>query len=82
MPAAERHGTLEGEIQRSGIGVISVCMGAEIVLAMACYLKQVVAVVCINGFNAVIGVPLQYKDLVVTPIHPDMEQYTGARLWS
>ncbi|XP_003785225.1 acyl-coenzyme A amino acid N-acyltransferase 2 [Otolemur garnettii] len=62
------------KIQRPGIGVISMCKGAEIALAMACYLKQAVAIVCINGFTAVMGVPLRYKDLVVTPIRPEMER--------
>ncbi|XP_037654561.1 acyl-coenzyme A amino acid N-acyltransferase 2-like [Choloepus didactylus] len=56
------------KIQRPGIGVISVCKGAEIGLAMACYLKQVAAVVCINGPNAVLNVPLRYRDQVVQPI--------------
>ncbi|KAM9642599.1 LOW QUALITY PROTEIN: bile acid-CoA:amino acid N-acyltransferase [Trichechus inunguis] len=56
------------QIQKSGIGVISVCKGAEIGLAMACYLKQVEATICINGFNTIFQVPLRYKDLVVKPI--------------
>nr|XP_048276478.1 acyl-coenzyme A amino acid N-acyltransferase 2-like isoform X2 [Myodes glareolus] len=55
------------KIQQPGIGVISVCKGAEIGLAMACYLKQVVATVCINGPNAIVGFPLRYRDLVVPP---------------
>lgn len=56
------------QIQQSGIGVISVSKGAEIGLAMACYLKQVAATVCINGPSAVFDVPLRYGDLVVTPM--------------
>ncbi|KAM5299927.1 bile acid-CoA:amino acid N-acyltransferase [Ctenodactylus gundi] len=56
-----------------GIGVISVSKGAEIGLAMACYLKQVVATVCINGSNAIFDVPLRYRDLIVTPIHSAQE---------
>lgn len=56
------------QFQRPGIGVISVCKGAEIGLAMACYLKQVVATVCINGPNTSFEVPLRYEDLIVTPI--------------
>lgn len=47
--------------------MISVCKGAEIGLAMACYLKQVVATVCINGPNAILGIPLRYRELVVPP---------------
>ncbi|XP_050011914.1 acyl-coenzyme A amino acid N-acyltransferase 2-like [Alexandromys fortis] len=55
------------KIQQPGIGVISVCKGAEIGLAMACYLKQVVATVCINGPNAILHIPLRYRDLVMPP---------------
>nr|XP_012322554.1 acyl-coenzyme A amino acid N-acyltransferase 1-like [Aotus nancymaae] len=62
------------KIQRPGIGVISVCKGAEIGLAMACYLKQVVATVCINGTNASFEIPLRYGDLVVTPIRSAQER--------
>ncbi|ELW68420.1 Acyl-coenzyme A amino acid N-acyltransferase 2 [Tupaia chinensis] len=57
------------KILKPGVGVISVSKGAEIGLAMACYLKQVVASVCINGPNMVFGVPLRYRDLVMTPKH-------------
>uniref|UniRef100_A0A8C3WSD6 Uncharacterized protein n=1 Tax=Catagonus wagneri TaxID=51154 RepID=A0A8C3WSD6_9CETA len=56
------------KIQKPGVGVISVSKGAEIGLAMACYLKQVVATVCINGSNAIFDFPLRYRDLVITPI--------------
>uniref|UniRef100_A0A8D1W6U7 Bile acid-CoA:amino acid N-acyltransferase n=1 Tax=Sus scrofa TaxID=9823 RepID=A0A8D1W6U7_PIG len=56
------------KIQKPGIGVISVSKGAEIGLAMACYLKQVVATVCINGSNAAFEFPLRYRDLVLKPI--------------
>lgn len=63
------------KIQRPGIGVISVSKGAEVGLAMACYLKQVVATVCISGSNAVLDTPLKYRDLLVTPAHFDGECY-------
>ncbi|XP_008850129.1 acyl-coenzyme A amino acid N-acyltransferase 2-like [Nannospalax galili] len=62
------------KVQRPGIGVISVSKGAEIGLAMACYLKQVVATVCINGSSVVLDLPLRYKDLVVTPIRLGLER--------
>ncbi|KAM5186452.1 LOW QUALITY PROTEIN: acyl-coenzyme A amino acid N-acyltransferase 2-like [Callospermophilus lateralis] len=57
------------KIQRPGIGVISVSKGAEVGLAMACYLKQVVATVCISGPNAVLDIPLRYRDLLIMPLH-------------
>uniref|UniRef100_A0A8C9IIU6 Uncharacterized protein n=1 Tax=Piliocolobus tephrosceles TaxID=591936 RepID=A0A8C9IIU6_9PRIM len=53
------------EMDLPGIGVVSVCKGAEIGLAVACYLKQVVATVCINGPNTSFEVPLRYEDLIV-----------------
>lgn len=62
------------KIQQPGIGVISVSKGAEIGLAMACYLKQVVATVCINGPSAIFDFPLKYRNLVVTPMRLALEQ--------
>lgn len=62
------------KIQQPGIGVISVSKGAEIGLAMACYLKQVAATVCINGSSAILDFPLRYRDLVVTPIPQALER--------
>ncbi|XP_051017923.1 bile acid-CoA:amino acid N-acyltransferase [Acomys russatus] len=62
------------KIQQPGIGVISLSKGADIGLAMACYLKQVVATVCINGFSIVFDIPLRYRDLVVTPIQLALER--------
>ncbi|KAL6032838.1 hypothetical protein STEG23_014779 [Scotinomys teguina] len=61
------------KIQQPGIGVISVSKGAEIGLAMACYLKQVVATVCINGPSVILDFPLRYRDLIVTPVKRAME---------
>lgn len=62
------------QVQTPGIGVISVSKGAEIGLAMACFLKQVVATVCINGSTAICEFPLRYKDLVIAPIPTFMER--------
>uniref|UniRef100_A0A8C8WZZ2 Bile acid-CoA:amino acid N-acyltransferase n=1 Tax=Panthera leo TaxID=9689 RepID=A0A8C8WZZ2_PANLE len=62
------------KIQKPGIGVISVSKGVEIALAMACFLKHVVATICINGPNAIYEFPLRYKDLVITPIPSFMER--------
>lgn len=62
------------KIQKPGIGVISVSKGAEIGLAMACYLKQVAATVCINGPSTISDFPLRYRDLVVTPFRQALER--------
>lgn len=56
------------KIQGPGIGVVGVSKGAEISLSMACFLKQVVAAVCINGPNlANEPTPHKYRDLVLPP---------------
>ncbi|XP_051842603.1 bile acid-CoA:amino acid N-acyltransferase [Antechinus flavipes] len=44
------------------IGIVSVCLGAQIGLAMATFLKQVAATVCINGFFFATGRNIKYKD--------------------
>ncbi|CAK7293257.1 Acyl-coenzyme A amino acid N-acyltransferase 2 [Vulpes lagopus] len=62
------------KVQTPGIGVISVSKGAEIGLAMACFLKQVVATIWINGTNAIFEFPLRYKDMVITPIPTFIER--------
>uniref|UniRef100_A0A8C4MZG1 Bile acid-CoA:amino acid N-acyltransferase n=1 Tax=Equus asinus asinus TaxID=83772 RepID=A0A8C4MZG1_EQUAS len=62
------------KIQKPGIGVLSTSKGAEIGLAMACYLKQVVATVWINGTNAVFEFPLKYRDMVMKPIPSFLER--------
>uniref|UniRef100_A0A8C5LZ87 Bile acid-CoA:amino acid N-acyltransferase n=1 Tax=Leptobrachium leishanense TaxID=445787 RepID=A0A8C5LZ87_9ANUR len=57
-----------------GVGVVAVCKGAEIALAMASYLPQVKATVCINGANAVHGFPLTYGDLYLPGIPYETER--------
>ncbi|XP_069484973.1 acyl-coenzyme A amino acid N-acyltransferase 1-like isoform X2 [Ambystoma mexicanum] len=48
------------------VGVVAICKGAEIALAMATFLKKVAATVCINGTNSINGMILRYKDLAIT----------------
>lgn len=48
--------------------------GAEIGLAMACFLRQVAAIVCINGTTAIFEFPLRYRDLVLTPVPSFLER--------
>lgn len=62
------------KIQGPGIGVLSVSKGAEIGLAMACFLKQVVATICINGTTGVFDIPMRYRDLVMSPIPSFLER--------
>lgn len=62
------------QIQGPGIGVLSVSKGAEIGLAMACFLKQVAAIICINGPNAAFDFPIRYRDLVISPVESFLER--------
>lgn len=61
------------KVSSDGIGVVAICKGAEMGLAMACYLPQVAATVCINGTNAVNGNSLIYGDLLLNgiPYNPE-----------
>ncbi|XP_074053717.1 acyl-coenzyme A amino acid N-acyltransferase 1-like [Macrotis lagotis] len=63
------------KIHKTGIGVISLCKGAEIGLAMAVHLEQVTATICINGTNAIHETQCKYRDLVIKPI-PHQKEYT------
>ncbi|XP_077139148.1 acyl-coenzyme A amino acid N-acyltransferase 1-like [Ranitomeya variabilis] len=56
------------KVSGDGVGVVAICKGAEMALAMASYLPQVAATVCINGTNAVNGNNLVYGDLTVKGI--------------
>ncbi|XP_073475571.1 acyl-coenzyme A amino acid N-acyltransferase 1-like isoform X1 [Aquarana catesbeiana] len=52
----------------SGVGVIGVSKGAEIALAMASYIPQIAATVCINGTVAITGSTVSYGDLILPGI--------------
>ncbi|XP_008944372.1 PREDICTED: bile acid-CoA:amino acid N-acyltransferase, partial [Merops nubicus] len=56
------------KVRGPGLGVVGVSKGAEVALAMATFLPQVVATVWINGMSSVYGIPLVYKDLLIPPI--------------
>uniref|UniRef100_A0A8C8A8Q3 Bile acid-CoA:amino acid N-acyltransferase n=1 Tax=Otus sunia TaxID=257818 RepID=A0A8C8A8Q3_9STRI len=56
------------KVRGPGLGVVSVSKGAEVALAMATFLPQVVATVWINGTAFLYGNPLVYKDLHIPPI--------------
>ncbi|XP_068127981.1 acyl-coenzyme A amino acid N-acyltransferase 1-like [Hyperolius riggenbachi] len=56
------------KVSRGGIGVLGVSKGAEVALAMASYLPQVAATVCINGTIAASGNTINYGDLVLPGI--------------
>ncbi|NWR82036.1 ACNT2 acyltransferase, partial [Centropus unirufus] len=56
------------QVRGPGLGVIGVSKGAEVALAMATFLPQVVATVWINGTAFLYGTPLIYKDLHIPAI--------------
>ncbi|XP_062433026.1 bile acid-CoA:amino acid N-acyltransferase [Rhea pennata] len=56
------------KVRGPGLGVIGVSKGAEVALAMATFLPQVVATVWINGTASLHGTPLLYKGLHIPPI--------------
>nr|XP_058158577.1 bile acid-CoA:amino acid N-acyltransferase-like isoform X3 [Dasypus novemcinctus] len=56
-----------------GIGIVSVCKGAEIALSMAIHLKQVTATVLINGTNFASSKPQVYHDKIIEPL-PEVPQ--------
>ncbi|KAM9330048.1 acyl-coenzyme A amino acid N-acyltransferase 1-like [Gastrophryne carolinensis] len=62
------------KVSGDGVGVIAICKGAEIALAMGSYLPQVAATICINGTNAVNGIILSYGDLSVPGIPYQMDR--------
>ncbi|XP_075041748.1 acyl-coenzyme A amino acid N-acyltransferase 1-like [Mixophyes fleayi] len=70
------------KVSGAGVGVIGICKGAEMALAMATYLPQVLATVCINGTNAVNGNTFSYGDLFLNGIPYQAERFlvtdTGA----
>ncbi|XP_067409550.1 bile acid-CoA:amino acid N-acyltransferase [Emydura macquarii macquarii] len=68
----------------AGVGVVAICKGAEIALAMATFLPQIAATVCINGPNAILGCELRYRDLRISPMPCKLEyvQFTPLRMLS
>ncbi|XP_003470948.1 bile acid-CoA:amino acid N-acyltransferase isoform X2 [Cavia porcellus] len=56
-----------------GIGIVSVCKGAEIGLSLAIQLKQITATVLINGPNFIISVPHIYRGQIIEPAHVSVE---------
>ncbi|XP_037350307.1 bile acid-CoA:amino acid N-acyltransferase isoform X2 [Talpa occidentalis] len=64
------------KVQGPGVGVIGVSKGGEIALGMACFLRQVVATVCINAPTWVSDMPHRYRDQVLSslPVFPEFIQ--------
>uniref|UniRef100_A0ACB8G284 Uncharacterized protein n=1 Tax=Sphaerodactylus townsendi TaxID=933632 RepID=A0ACB8G284_9SAUR len=54
-----------GRLEAQDLGVIGVSKGSEIALAMASFLVQIVAAVCINGTTTVNDRPLRFRDIYI-----------------
>ncbi|XP_005382858.1 PREDICTED: bile acid-CoA:amino acid N-acyltransferase-like [Chinchilla lanigera] len=55
------------KVSSPGLGLVSVCKGAEIGLSMAIHLKQITATVLINGANFIISNPHIYHGRIIQP---------------
>uniref|UniRef100_A0A8C3UEC0 Bile acid-CoA:amino acid N-acyltransferase n=1 Tax=Catharus ustulatus TaxID=91951 RepID=A0A8C3UEC0_CATUS len=66
------------KVRGPGLGVVGVSKGAEVALAMATFLPQVVATVWINGTSFLYGNPLVYKELRIPsiPYYTERIQFT------
>ncbi|KAM9840029.1 acyl-coenzyme A thioesterase 1-like [Aulostomus maculatus] len=62
------------EVKGPGIGVISISHSGGLALSMASFLSGISATVFINGCNANTVIPLHYKDLVLPPLEPNLEE--------
>ncbi|KAM3938317.1 acyl-coenzyme A amino acid N-acyltransferase 1-like [Leptodactylus fuscus] len=62
------------KVSSAGVGIVGVSKGAEIALATACFVPQIVATICINGTVCVTGNDLSYGDLTIRGIPYQVEK--------
>ncbi|XP_077139259.1 acyl-coenzyme A amino acid N-acyltransferase 1-like [Ranitomeya variabilis] len=70
------------KVSGDGVGVIGICKGGEIALAMASFLPQVAATVCLNGLNAANAMNIVYGDHIMKAIPPKTERLLRTDFWS
>ncbi|XP_027139647.1 acyl-coenzyme A thioesterase 2, mitochondrial isoform X2 [Larimichthys crocea] len=61
------------EVKGPGIGIISISHSGGLALSMSSFLSGISATVCINGCIANTVIPLHYKDIVIPPLSPVLE---------
>lgn len=61
------------QVKGPGIGIISISHSGGLALSMSSFLSGISATVCINGCIANTVIPLHYKDIVIKPISPVLE---------
>ncbi|CAB1342588.1 unnamed protein product [Coregonus sp. 'balchen'] len=64
------------QVQGPGIGILSISKSGDLALSMASFLSGISATACINSSNANIMTPLHYKDLIIPPLMPVLENVT------
>ncbi|XP_041721239.2 acyl-coenzyme A thioesterase 1-like [Coregonus clupeaformis] len=64
------------QIQGPGIGILSISKSGDLALSMASFLSGISATACINSSNANIMTPLHYKDIIIPPLMPVLENVT------
>ncbi|XP_075123547.1 acyl-coenzyme A amino acid N-acyltransferase 2-like [Leptodactylus fuscus] len=70
------------KVSSAGVGVIGLNKAAEIALAMACFIPQIVATICINGTICVTGPDLRYGDLTIRALPPQEKTNLFNTLWA
>ncbi|XP_034556131.1 acyl-coenzyme A thioesterase 1 [Notolabrus celidotus] len=61
------------QVTGPGIGIISISHSGGIALSMSSFLSGISATICINACNANTVIPLHYKDIVIPPLYPVVE---------
>lgn len=61
------------QVKGPGIGIISISHSGGLALSMSSFLSGISATVCINGCIANTVIPLHYKDIVIPPLSPVLE---------
>ncbi|KAH0621094.1 hypothetical protein JD844_022121 [Phrynosoma platyrhinos] len=56
------------KVKGPGLGVIGLSKGAEIALAMATFLPQILATVCINGATSIINTSLHFRNVHIPAV--------------
>ncbi|KAM3938320.1 acyl-coenzyme A amino acid N-acyltransferase 1-like [Leptodactylus fuscus] len=62
------------KVTSGGVGVVGISKGAEIALAMSCFIPQIVATICINGTICITSQDLSYGDLTIRGLPHQLEK--------
>ncbi|XP_075711086.1 acyl-coenzyme A amino acid N-acyltransferase 2-like [Rhinoderma darwinii] len=62
------------KVSRAGVGLVGVSKGAEIALALSCFVPKIVATICINGRLSVTSHTFSYGELILKGAPPRLEK--------